>query len=215
MNASTIRRPLLVLSTALLLTGARAACGSSVRARTGYIPRSVQMTELNDMTQEWRGGARIADFTSVTVAEVATPNTGAYGDISDEKLAEVRTALQKALSEELAQLKPSGAGGRTLVVRAAVTAIKPNNPLLNVAPQTQILKRGYGYASCEIYATDGEVSRGRSVHADLRHAAPEHREVLRHGHRRARLEGLGQGVPRAHRALNKRVVGAIPCGHAP
>jgi hypothetical protein len=24
-----------------------------------------------------------------------------------------------------------------------------------VAPQTQILKRGYGYASCEIYATDG------------------------------------------------------------
>ena len=156
MNASTIRRPLLVLSTALLLTGALAACGSSVRARTGYIPRSVQMTELNDMTQEWRGGARIADFTSVTVAEVATPNTGAYGDISDEKLAEVRTVLQKALSEELAQLKPSGAGGRTLVVRAAVTAIKPNNPLLNVAPQTQILKRGYGYASCEIYATDGD-----------------------------------------------------------
>jgi hypothetical protein len=146
MNASTIRRPLLVLSTALLLTGALAACGSSVRARTGYIPRSVQMAEVNDMTQEWRGGARIADFTSVTVAEVATPNTGAYGDISDEKLAEVRTALQKALSEELAQLKPS----------AAVTAIKPNNPLLNVAPQTQILKRGYGYASCEIYATDGE-----------------------------------------------------------
>jgi hypothetical protein len=156
MNASTTRRPLLVLSTALLLTGALAACGSSVRARTGYIPRSVQMAEVNDMTQEWRGGARIADFTSVTVAEVATPNTGAYGDISDEKLAEVRTALQKALSEELAQLKPSGAGGRTLVVRAAVTAIKPNNPLLNVAPQTQILKRGYGYASCEIYATDGE-----------------------------------------------------------
>jgi len=154
MKTTTIRRPLLALSAALLVCGL-AACGSNARARTGYIPRSVKMTEVDDMTQEWRGGARIADFASVTVAEVSTPNSGAYGDISDEKLAEVRAVLQKALSEEFAQLKPSGTGGRTLVVRAAITAIKPNNPLLNVAPQTQILKRGYGYASCEIYATDG------------------------------------------------------------
>jgi len=154
MKMTTIRRPLLALSAALLVSGL-AACGSNARARTGYIPRSVKMTEVDDMTQEWRGGARIADFASVTVAEVSTPNRGAYGEISEEKLAEVRAVLQKALSEELAQLKPSGAGGRTLVVRAAITAIKPNNPLLNVAPQTQILKRGYGYASCEIYATDG------------------------------------------------------------
>ena len=151
---TTIRRPLLALSAALLVSGL-AACGSNARVRTGYIPRSVKMTEVDDMTKEWRGGARIADFASVTVAEVSTPNRGAYGEISEEKLAEVRAVLQKALSEELAQLKPSGAGGRTLVVRAAITAIKPNNPLLNVAPQTQILKRGYGYASCEIYATDG------------------------------------------------------------
>ena len=154
MKMTTIRRPLLALSAALLVSGL-AACGSNARVRTGYIPRSVKMTEVDDMTKEWRGGARIADFASVTVAEVSTPNGGAYGDISEEKLAEVRAVLQKALSEELAQLKPSGAGGRTLVVRAAITAIKPNNPLLNVAPQTQILKRGYGYASCEIYATDG------------------------------------------------------------
>ena len=154
MKMTTIRRPLLALSAALLVSGL-AACGSNARARTGYIPRSVKMTEVDDMTKEWRGGARIADFASVTVAEVSTPNRGAYGEISEEKLAEVRAVLQKALSEELAQLKPSGAGGRTLVVRAAITAIKPNNPLLNVAPQTQILKRGYGYASCEIYATDG------------------------------------------------------------
>jgi len=154
MKMTTIRRPLLALSAALLVSGL-AACGSNARVRTGYIPRSVKMTEVDDMTQEWRGGARIADFASVTVAEVSTPNRGAYGEISEEKLAEVRAVLQKALSEELAQLKPSGAGGRTLVVRAAITAIKPNNPLLNVAPQTQILKRGYGYASCEIYATDG------------------------------------------------------------
>lgn len=154
MKMTTIRRPLLALSAALLVSGL-AACGSNARVRTGYIPRSVKMTEVDDMTQEWRGGARIADFASVTVTEVSTPNRGAYGEISEEKLAEVRAVLQKALSEELAQLKPSGAGGRTLVVRAAITAIKPNNPLLNVAPQTQILKRGYGYASCEIYATDG------------------------------------------------------------
>ena len=154
MKTTTIRRPLLALSAALLVSGL-AACGSNARARTGYIPRSVKMTEVDDMTKEWRGGARIADFASVTVAEVSTPNGGAYGDISEEKLAEVRAVLQKALSEELAQLKTSSAGGRTLVVRAAITAIKPNNPLLNVAPQTQILKRGYGYASCEIYATDG------------------------------------------------------------
>jgi hypothetical protein len=27
----------------------------------------------------------------------------------------------------------------------------------NIAPQTQILKRGYGYAACEIFASDGEL----------------------------------------------------------
>jgi uncharacterized OsmC-like protein len=31
-----------------------------------------------------------------------------------------------------------------------------HKPLLNVAPQSQIMKRGYGYASCEIYATNGD-----------------------------------------------------------
>jgi hypothetical protein len=41
------------------------------------------------------------------------------------------------------------------VIRAAITGVKPNQPLRNIAPQTQILKGGYGYAGAELYAMDG------------------------------------------------------------
>ncbi len=134
-------------------------CGSGARARTGFIPRSVTMIEVDDMTEQWRSSFDLSEYSSVIVAEVKTPNTGAYGDLDAAKLAEVRGILQKTLSDEVKDLGTAGAGCRTLVVHAAITAIKPNNPLLNVAPQTQILKRGYGYASCEMYATDGADGR--------------------------------------------------------
>lgn len=87
---------------------------------------------------------------------VSMPEPDEYGDLDAEQLRTCRETLEEELRAKLAKGVVGGAGDRTLVVRAAITAIKPNKPLLNVAPQTQIMKRGYGYASCEIYATDGD-----------------------------------------------------------
>lgn len=148
-------RPIAVLATAAIVSAFAAGCGKSVQARTGFIPDSVSLREMNELTREWRGKLNASQIASITVLPPVTPNTGAYGDLGEDKLAKVREILATALNTELTPLARGGTG-KTLVVHAAITAIKPNNPLLNIAPQTQILKRGYGYASCEIYATDGQ-----------------------------------------------------------
>lgn len=144
---------------ALVLPATLVACGGGPKARTGFIPRDVAMGEVDDLTKSWRA----ADFdpsqyTAVVVAPVTMPERGAYGDLDAEQLETCRKTLEDALREAFATplAKNASANGRTLVVYTAITAIKPNQPLRNIAPQTQILKRGYGYASCEIYATDGQ-----------------------------------------------------------
>jgi hypothetical protein len=131
------------------------ACGKAVSA-TGFIPRNVRMAKEDDLTQRWRSAkASAASFGKVVVLPVETPEMGAYGDLDAEQLATCRSVLATELTKAFAS--PPGTGDRTLYIHAAITAIKPNKPLLNVAPQTQLLKRGYGYAACEIYATDGEM----------------------------------------------------------
>ena len=132
-----------------------AACDKAVSA-TGFIPRTVRMEKEGDLTQRWRSSkVKAASFGKVVVLPVETPEMGAYGDLDAEQLATCRSVLATELTKAFAS--PPGSGDRTLYVHAAITAIKPNKPLLNVAPQTQLLKRGYGYAACEIYATDGEM----------------------------------------------------------
>jgi len=152
MSMHTIVRTTVIAAAAFAL----AACGSHAQMRTGFIPGSTALVEKDDMTSQWRASFDATRFSGVVVEPVATPATGAYGDLSDEKLAEVRKIFAESISEEFKGMPVNGkAGANPLVIRAAVTAIKPNKPVLNVAPQTQMLKRGYGYASCEIYATDG------------------------------------------------------------
>jgi hypothetical protein len=143
------------------LTGATGlsltACGTSARARTGFIPSNVRLTESDDLTQSWRASTfDRSQYSQVVIAPVAMPEPDEYGNLDADQLRICREALEEALRNDFAKPFGTGSGGRTLVVRTAITAIKPNKPLLNVAPQSQIMKRGYGYASCEIYATNGD-----------------------------------------------------------
>lgn len=142
---------LLCVMAAAMLT----ACGSTPHARSGFIPKSVLLVPAGELTSQWGGGIDAQAYASVKVLPSTTPYTAKYGDLKAEQLAEIRLAMTDALNEAFKGFGGK-AGGRTLVIHAAITEIKPNKPLLNVAPQSQILKRGYGYAICEIYATDGE-----------------------------------------------------------
>ena len=132
-----------------------AGCGTNAVAQRGFIPSQVRMQKAGDLVHEWRAkGMQASEYGKVVVKPVETPAGDSYGDLTAEQLATVRGTFERALGSTFA--KGVGTGGKTLVVHAAITEIKPNQPLRNIAPQTQILKRGYGYAACELYATDGE-----------------------------------------------------------
>lgn len=150
-------RSLALTCLALVVSAGLAGCGGGAQARTGFIPASVRLAETDDLTRSWRTSSfDRAGYARVVIAPIAMPAPDEYGDLDAEQLRTCRETLEEALRTKLANGVVGGTGDRTLVVRAAITAIKPNKPLLNVAPQTQIMKRGYGYASCEIYATDGD-----------------------------------------------------------
>lgn len=121
----------------------------------GFVPDSIRLKPMSGdkLTRTWaaRSIKPLSSYSSIQVEAVEVP---AYADIecTDEQLENVRTTLQRDLQNNLGN---GGGSGPVLVVRAAITAIKPNNPLLNIAPQTQMRKRGYGYGAVEIYATEG------------------------------------------------------------
>ena len=138
------------LSSAALLAG----CGDKAVQATGFIPTNVRMHADGDLARSWTTkGFEPARYGKVVVEPVVTSRPGAYGDLTDEQLENCRRIFAEQLTAAFAAVP--GNGDRVLHVRAAITEIKPNKPLLNVAPQTQLLKRGYGYAACEIFATDG------------------------------------------------------------
>ncbi|RLS91062.1 MAG: DUF3313 family protein [Planctomycetota bacterium] len=148
--------PAILLS---VTVAALAACGSTAQQRIGFIPESVKLNEVDKLTRSWRSPTLTpANYTEIVVLPTTTPAFDAYGDLNEEQLSELRSLVNSKLAEAFATKlgAADGAAPRKFVIHAAITAIKPNNPMLNVAPQTQILKRGFGFASCEIYATDGE-----------------------------------------------------------
>ena len=145
----------LVLPAAAASLLALAACEKAVKS-TGFIPTTIKLKSQDDLTHSWRSPKlTLADYGKVLILPVETPEPGAYGNLPAEQLETCRRILKERLTEAFATAP--GTGDRTLVIHAAITAIKPNQPLRNIAPQTQILKRGYGYAACEIYASDGEL----------------------------------------------------------
>jgi hypothetical protein len=140
-----------LVSIALGLT----ACGGTTAGRAGFIPRNVPMMEAkgDDHTSQFKAkGFKLSDFGKVEVEPVSIASQVDL-ELKPEEFEDLRTRFQKSLQGALEQA--GGKGDRTLVVRGQITAIKPNKPMLNVAPQTQLLKRGYGYAACEVFATDG------------------------------------------------------------
>lgn len=146
--ASVLPAALLAIS----LTGCR---GSTEVPRMGFVPDSIRLKPMSGdkLTRTWaaRSIKPLSSYSSIQVEAVEVP---AYADIecSDEQLENVRTTLRNDLQNNLGN---GGGSGPVLVVRAAITAIKPNNPLLNIVPQTQMRKRGYGYGAVEIYASEG------------------------------------------------------------
>ncbi len=126
--------------------------GKSV-ARTGFVPMSVPLTPSadDDETAEFRlSTLSTADFGSVRI-EPVTRAPGAIIELEDEDWTKLKDVMRGQLETALAPA--AGTGTKTLVVHAAFTYVKPNTPGLNVAPQTQMMKLGYGEAACEIYAT--------------------------------------------------------------
>ena len=139
---------------ALAASSLLTACGADTVARTGFIPKSVPMSKVDGDTSSYKAkGFELSQFGKVVVEPIQGPPTN-EGKIEPKDMEDLRARFQTSLQKSLEAT--GGKGDRTLVVRASITALKPNKPLLNAAPQTQILKRGYGYAACEIYATDGK-----------------------------------------------------------
>jgi len=137
----------------LLATGALTGCSKTV-AYTGYIPRTVALKGDGDERKDFRmKDLDISRFGKVVIDPVVTPDGNAYGDLTADQLQQLRTLLQEALVKSFGT--GIGTGDHTLVIRAAITGVKPNQPLRNIAPQSQILKGGYGYAGAELYAMDG------------------------------------------------------------
>jgi hypothetical protein len=151
---TSIRSAAVAFSLASVFALALAGCGEKAVSATGFIPGNVRMRPDGDLARSWTAkGFEPSRYGKVVVSPVVTPQAGAYGDLTDEQLENCRRILAEQLTAAFAAVP--GSGDRTLYVQAAITEIKPNKPLLNVAPQTQLLKRGYGYAACEIFATEG------------------------------------------------------------
>lgn len=151
--------PLLLSVTALALL---AGCQTPVVVpRTGFVPMDVPLTTA-------KGDATLSTyvapgFSAATYDQVVVDTVvlfpAATANITGAQANELRSLLGQTLVSAFqgkALAAPAPIGSRTLVVHAAITQLVPNEPILNIAPQTQFRKRGYGYASVEMFATLGE-----------------------------------------------------------
>ena len=151
--ARTLSFALAAVAFSLSLVGCR---GSVEVPRMGYVPMSVKLRTDGDdkLTRVFQSDdAVLSRYATIVIEPVAVPSAADI-DCTDEELQSIRTKLQENLAKEFGP--GAGGTGPTLVVRAAITAVKPNRPALNIAPQSQMMKRGYGYGACEIYATQGD-----------------------------------------------------------
>ncbi len=141
-----------------------AACsGQEAVPRTGFIPMSVPLahSKSDPTTSVWHDSAAL-DSPSRKIA-VTQVEVGSLAEdrMTDDQEAEVKLRFRRALEAAFGDRLVNAGGPDVIEVRACITDFKPNKPLRNIAPQTQIMRRGYGYAACEIEATLG----GRPVAA--------------------------------------------------
>jgi hypothetical protein len=157
----------------LALLAALGACRHDVVVpRLGFIPPQVETrTEPGDAaTQTY---VFPPDLEAVPTTDIVVLPTVLYPEVIEvltpEEAETLRTLLTEALVSALGPRARASTGepiGGAFVVHAAITELKPNNPLLNVAPQSQIRGRGYGYASVEIYLRRGEYGPVAAAYAN-------------------------------------------------
>jgi hypothetical protein len=173
MNVRTTLVSTFLIASCLLPVGCG---GGKTVARTGFVPMSVPLTPNADdkQTAEFRLAAlSTADYGAIRV-EPVTRAPGAEIELDDDEWTKLKDVMREQL--ELSLGPAAGTGSKALVVHAAFTFVKPNTPGLNVAPQTQMMKLGYGEAACEIYATiegDPKVVAAFSSETDTRRFSAE------------------------------------------
>ncbi len=142
-----------VLVAAVVL--ATSACQShDAVPRTGFIPLSIPLahSKADPMTSSWHDTDAVSPGMKVAVVQVEVGSL-AEDRMTDAQEAEVTLRFRRALEAAFGDRLASAVGPGVIEVRACLTDFKPNQPLRNIAPQTQIMRRGYGYAACEIEAT--------------------------------------------------------------
>ena len=139
---------------ALLALAATACQSHEAVPRTGFIPLSIPLahSKSDPMTSSWHDTGALSPGMKVAVVQVEVGSL-AEDRMTDAQEAEVKLRFRRALESEFGDRLASAAGPGVIEVRACITDFKPNKPLRNIAPQTQIMRRGYGYAACEIEAT--------------------------------------------------------------
>lgn len=131
----------------------------------GFIPANVPLiTNKGDMTLSTYDAPGFSpSLYKETVILPVQLYPGATEQISVEDATTVQgimtDALMSAFSARAAGgpvvMGPTTTYPNALIVHTAITEIRPNKPMLNIAPQTQFRKRGYGYASVEMYVRAG------------------------------------------------------------
>ena len=142
-----------VLAAAIAISASACQSHDAV-PRTGFIPLSIPLahSKADPMTSSWHDTDALSPGMKLAVVQVEVGSL-AEDRMTDAQEAEVKLRFRRALEEAFGDRLASAAGPGVIEVRACITDFKPNKPLRNIAPQTQIMRRGYGYAACEIEAT--------------------------------------------------------------
>ena len=150
---------------ALCLAVMCSACNKGTNVElTGFIPAKVPLdynksTEIHSYKNPMK---EMSAFKSVLVQEVKIEANGDNPDEASKLSIELRNEIISAVGLPVA----AAVGPGVLDIRASITGLKPNIPALNIAPQSQMRGRGYGYVACEIYALDGKDGSPFAAYAD-------------------------------------------------
>jgi len=150
---------------ALCLAVMCSACNKGTNVElTGFIPAKFPLdynksTEIHSYKNPMK---EMSAFKSVLVQEVKIEANGDNPDEASKLSIELRNEIISAVGLPVA----AAVGPGVLEIRASITGLKPNIPALNIAPQSQMRGRGYGYVACEIYALDGKDGSPFAAYAD-------------------------------------------------
>jgi len=150
---------------ALCLAVMCSACNKGTNVElTGFIPAKFPLdynksTEIHSYKNPMK---EMSAFKSVLVQEVKIEANGDNPDEASKLSIELRNEIISAVGLPVA----AAVGPGVLEIRASITGLKENVPALNIAPQSQMRGRGYGYVACEIYALDGKDGSPFAAYAD-------------------------------------------------